>query len=199
MRLPRPNRERFGVAACLLVSAAAALLIPGGLGLLLAPAVFIASRRFVLRLPAAKAQPPSAHVLAAAVELLAACLDAGALPADALAVTGGCAPGPVGDELKAAGEAMARGASAEEALPEAGALAPLAAVLRRSARTGSTMTDQLIAIAEQLRADEQFAQLERARRVSVQSALPLGLCMLPAFVLLSVVPAVSGLGAGLLR
>jgi tight adherence protein B len=49
-----------------------------------------------------------------------------------------------------------------------------------------------------LRADEQFERLAKAHRVAVLSALPLGLCMLPAFLLLAVVPAVAGLGAGLL-
>jgi pilus assembly protein TadC len=137
--------------------------------------------------------------VAAAVELVATCLEAGATPATALVLTGGCVPSPLGGQLTAAGQAMASGATAEEAVPETGALAPLAAVVRRSGRTGSAMTAQLLAIAEQLRADEHFARLERARRVSVLSALPLGLCMLPAFVLLAVVPAVSGLGAGLLR
>ena len=53
-------------------------------------------------------------------------------------------------------------------------------------------------IAAQLRADAQYERLAKAHRVGVLSALPLGLCMLPAFLLLAVVPAVIGLGSGLL-
>ena len=34
---------------------------------------------------------------------------------------------------------------------------------------------------------------DRARRVGVQAAVPLGLCLLPAFVLLGIVPWVAGM------
>ncbi len=137
-------------------------------------------------------------VTAFATELVAACLDAGATPAAALEAAGANVGGPLGAALARAGEALAAGATAGEALPEDGALAPLAAVFRRSSQTGSAMSDQLIGIATQLRADEQYERLAKAQRVGVLSALPLGLCLLPAFLLLAVVPAVLGLGTGLL-
>jgi hypothetical protein len=40
---------------------------------------------------------------------------------------------------------------------------------------------------------ELAAAEERARSVGVRAALPLGLCLLPAFVLLAVVPIAAGL------
>ncbi len=137
-------------------------------------------------------------VTAFAAELVAACLDAGATPAAALEAAGANVGDPLGTALSRAGEALAAGATVHEALPEDGALAPLAPVFRRSLQTGSAMSDQLIGIAAQLRADEQYERLAKAQRVGVLSALPLGLCLLPAFVLLAVVPAVLGLGTGLL-
>ena len=72
-------------------------------------------------------------------------------------------------------------------------------MFRRSAQTGSAITDQLVGVAEQLRADDYALRLERARRAGVLAALPLAGCILPAFLLLAVVPAVVGLGTGLLR
>jgi hypothetical protein len=42
--------------------------------------------------------------------------------------------------------------------------------------------------------DEQRAEAhDRARRVGVVAALPLGLCLLPAFMLLGIVPTVASL------
>jgi hypothetical protein len=50
----------------------------------------------------------------------------------------------------------------------------------------------MLRLAEDLRRDTR-AQLEsRARAVGVKAALPLGVCLLPAFVLVGVVPLVAG-------
>ena len=38
---------------------------------------------------------------------------------------------------------------------------------------------------------------DRARAVGVKAAVPLGLCLLPAFVLIGIVPLVAGLMSGL--
>jgi pilus assembly protein TadC len=181
-----------GAAAC-----GAALLLGWPLGAIAGPAIFSASRRLLRRL-AAQGQPVPIRVNAFAVELVAACLDAGATPAAALETAGTNLEGPLGSALAHAGHALAAGGTAAEALPEDGQLSALAAVFRRSSQTGSAMSEQLIGIAAQLRADEQYERLAKAHRVGVLSALPLGLCMLPAFLLLAVVPAVIGLGSGLL-
>ena len=185
-------------ACCVMAAVAVGVLVPLPLGVAAAILVLYVARRLLDRTPA----PAQIHVprplLATCADLLAACLDAGAVPAAALSASGNCLPKPLGPLVSAAGEAMADGASIEEALPEIGVLAPIAAIFRRSSRTGSAMTEQLVAVAEQLRADDQFDRMERAGRVSVLAALPLGLCMLPAFLLLAVVPAIAGLGAGVL-
>jgi Flp pilus assembly protein TadB len=199
---PRKSREPralLATGACAVVTLASALLIPGPVRLPAAAAVFFATRAALRRLPAPTAPPPAPHLLAAGAELLAACLEAGALPVTALAVTGRSLPEPLRSRFAAAAKALRNGVAIGQALPESGELAPLASVFRRSAQTGSSMAGQLVAVAEQLRSDEHFERLERARRVGVLSALPLGLCMLPAFLLLAVVPAVIGLGAGVLH
>ena len=204
-RIPRARgsrRRRWAhrapTGASALVSAAAGMLIGGPLGLAVAPAAFFACRRLLRRLTQHAVSGPQMPMNAFATELLAACLDAGATPAAALAASGGQATGPLAAHLLQAAGALGDGATAEEALPEDGPLALVSSVFRRSSQTGSAMSEQLIGIAAQLRADEQYERLAKAHRVGVLSALPLGLCMLPAFLLLAVVPAVIGLGAGLL-
>jgi pilus assembly protein TadC len=158
-----------------------------------------AARRLRNRIRTAPQIEVSGSQLASCADLLAACLEAGAIPASALSSSGRGLPDPLGSLVTAAGDALADGATIEQALPETGPLAPLSAIFRRSSRTGSSMSDQFLAVAEQLRADDQFDRLERAQQVGVRAALPLGLCMLPAFLLLAVVPAIAGLSIGILR
>ena len=177
---------------------AAALLVGWPVGLVAGPAVFASAKALLRRLVAQAQRPAPIRVNAFAAELVATCLDAGATPAAALEAAGTNLGGSLGSALARAGGALATGATVAEALPGDGPLAPLAAVFRRSAQTGSAMSEQLVGIAAQLRADEQYERLAKAHRVGVLSALPLGLCMLPAFLLLAVVPAVIGLGSGLL-
>ena len=198
-RVPRDPSRLLATGACTLIGLAAALLTPGPIRLMAGPAAFFGARAIIRRLPHPTQPPPSPQLIASGAELLAACLEAGAPPAIALAVTGRSLPDPLGSQLTAAGHALRNGAAIEQALPESGPWAPLASVFRRSAQTGSAMAGQLVAVAQQLRSDEHFERLERARQVGVLSALPLGLCMLPAFLLLAVVPAVIGLGAGVLH
>lgn len=177
---------------------AAALLLGWPVGLIAGPAVFASARALLRRFAAQAQRPTPIRVNAFAVELVATCLDAGATPAAALEAAGTNLGSSLGAAMARAGGALAAGATVAEALPDDGPLAPLAAVFRRSSQTGSAMSEQLIGIAAQLRADEQYERLAKAHRVGVLSALPLGLCMLPAFLLLAVVPAVIGLGGGLL-
>jgi Flp pilus assembly protein TadB len=186
-------------AGCLIAALAAGMLVPFPLGVAAAIAVFYVARRVLGQMPAPPQISVPAPLLATCADLIAACLEAGAVPAAALTASGRCLPEPLGPLVSTAGQAVADGATIEEALPESGVLAPIAAIFRRSSRTGSTMTEQLVAVAEQLRADDQFDRMERAQRASVLAALPLGLCMLPAFLLLAVVPAIAGLGAGVLH
>ncbi len=132
--------------------------------------------------------------------LVAACLEAGATPAAALRQAAQADSGPEATRLApvllGAADELEAGAMSSPAL-SSGALRPIGAVFRRSMLSGSAMSRQLVDAAEQLRSETQFVRLERARRVGVLAALPLGACLLPAFVLLAVVPAVLGLTSAL--
>jgi pilus assembly protein TadC len=104
---------------------------------------------------------------------VAAALEVGTPPDRAWAALSG---GHDDDPLAAAARALAR--AAEGGAPVAAAVSRLADDARRRAR-----------------ADGEAA----ARRVGVVAVAPLGLCFLPAFVLLGVVPVVAGLAGPLLR
>jgi hypothetical protein len=61
--------------------------------------------------------------------------------------------------------------------------------------TGSPIHDQLAELEQATQTSIDMAKLNRIKSVAVKSVLPLGLCFLPAFILLAVVPLVAGLVA----
>ena len=74
---------------------------------------------------------------------------------------------------------------------------------RRSASSGAALADGVAELATSVRHDAADAARAAAERASVLIAGPLGLCYLPAFVCLGIVPVVAGLagkvlGSGLL-
>jgi tight adherence protein B len=65
-------------------------------------------------------------------------------------------------------------------------------VLELAQRAGVPAAALLRAAAEDVRDDAAAAGLAAAERLSVRLVLPLGVCVLPAFVLVGVVPVVVG-------
>ena len=70
--------------------------------------------------------------------------------------------------------------------------------LHRSAESGAPVAAALLRLSEDLRARRRAAVEERVRQVEVRAAVPLGVCLLPSFVLVGVVPLVAGSVTGLL-
>jgi tight adherence protein C len=93
-------------------------------------------------------------------------------------------------------QACALGQSLDDALRDLGASIPLlhslAEALRTSARLGSPAAPALARLAAEVRADSRRRAEARARTVPVRLVFPLVACVLPAFALLTVVPAVLG-------
>jgi pilus assembly protein TadC len=130
------------------------------------------------------------------IDLIAGCLDAGAgLPEalDAAAVA-------AGEVLQATCTAVA--ASLRAGVPPAEAwqpwledpwLAPVARTAVRTAVTGAAAAEDYRRTANRLRSRRQAAATHRVHQASVWIVVPLGLCFLPAFVLVAVVPLVIGL------
>jgi len=74
----------------------------------------------------------------------------------------------------------------------------MAVVLCRASLSGASPAPMLDALAVDQRERQRLAGEAAARRAGVAMVAPLGLCFLPAFVLLGVVPLVAGLlGGGL--
>ena len=140
--------------------------------------------------------------LAGAWELLAACLRAGVpVPVAVRAVAEGLDE-PAGPGLLRTAELLALGADSMQAwLPalECTATARLAKAARRSGRSGIAFAESLIRLATEVRADAREQSEARAQRAGVLIAAPLGLCFLPAFLVIGVVPVLIGLAGGLMR
>ncbi len=135
-----------------------------------------------------------------ALDLLAACLEAGLPLSAGVAIVGEATPGPTGEAL---GRVAARfrlghlGAQAWEAADGHPGWAEVGREMARAERSGISLAPTLRDLAEDARREAADRALAGARRVGVRSVVPLMVCFLPAFVLVGVVPIIAGLLAGL--
>jgi len=142
--------------------------------------------------------------VAAALDVFAACLSSGMAVAGAARATAPFAPKDVAEVLDHAADLLALGADPATvwsfadpvAAPRVEALCRLA---RRSASSGSALAQAVSDLAEQCRRDAADAARAGAERASVLIAGPLGICYLPAFVCLGIVPVVVGLAGDVLQ
>jgi pilus assembly protein TadC len=145
---------------------------------------------------------------ASTLEVLAACLRSGMAVSTAASATAASAPAALARVLNRAADLLALGAEGETAWTSrdggtdehAEALLRLA---RRSASSGAALAQGVAELADQSRREAADAATATAERASVLIAGPLGLCYLPAFVCLGILPVVAGLagdvlGSGLL-
>lgn len=190
--------------AGVVAAAAVWLLIGGPLGVVLGLLVVAAVPRWLRRLEPAGARAERRQLVAdlpLAVDLLAACLAAGAAPSRGLASVAEAVGGPVGHHLERVAAALRLGADPAAAwgpLTAHPALGPLARTVVRSLDTGAPMGPTLERACRDLRARRRSEVDAAARSVAVHAVAPLGLCFLPAFVLLGIVPTVWGMAAHLL-
>ena len=129
-------------------------------------------------------------------DLLVACLEAGLPVRVGAEVVAEGLEGPLAERLLEVAAKIRLGIAEERAWQELAAepaLATLGRELGRGAASGTALAGRLRALGLDARR-EAFATAEaRAKKVGVQSVLPLMACFLPAFVLLGVVPIVGGL------
>ncbi|HEY8372678.1 MAG TPA: type II secretion system F family protein [Pseudonocardiaceae bacterium] len=204
----RPRGERWlpwlaGVASAALV----AVLLGGPLGaltggVLVAPAALVCRRW--LRRPARQGGREASDPLrlAAGWDVLAACLAAGLPVPVAIRVATAELPAAPAQVLRRVAESLALGADPVTAWAPAvrdPALAGLARIARRSARSGSALAAGVTALAADARAVAHEGAEARAQRAAVLVTGPLGLCFLPAFLCLGVVPVVVGLAGQVLQ
>jgi pilus assembly protein TadC len=122
------------------------------------------------------------------IDLIAAALRTGAPPSQAVAAVAEVAPSALRAGLKRTATLLQPWA----ALREIRALGPIADVAARSAHSGIKLADGLERQAIELRAELKTAAIRGANRVATMAIIPLGLCFLPAFVCIGIVPIVVG-------
>lgn len=180
--------------------AAALLLAPG-------PAVVRArvcarSRAVRPRISASARVDPLA--MASSLDVLAVCLSAGMAVSAAATATADSAPQPLATVLRRAADLLALGADPSVAW-SAGALRGdpqidgLLRLARRSSMSGAALAEAVSALAQQSRQDATHTAAAAAERAGVLIAGPLGLCFLPAFACLGIVPVIAGLAGDVLR
>ncbi|WP_343599621.1 type II secretion system F family protein [Mycobacterium sp.] len=181
-----------------------ALLTAGG------PAAVRARAGVTARAPRAARRRAPRHdplAVASSLDVLAVCVAAGMAVSTAAAATAVSAPPLLARILCRAADLLALGAdpatawSAPPDLPvdldaHTEALLRLA---RRSADSGAALADGVAELAAQCRDDAAHGATAAAERAAVLIAGPLGLCFLPAFVCLGIIPVVAGLAGNVMQ
>ena len=199
---PNPGRTRTQTPrphqlAALITAVGALLLIGLPWGIAPAAIAFYAIPRALSRLEPAATKQRTAHItrdLPLAVDLLTACLRAGRPPQHALTLVATAVPGPLADVFTKIAHHLALGADPADAwshLRSEPACAPVARAIDRSIRSGAPLSKTLEHLADDTRQSHHHAADQQARAAESRSALPLGLCFLPAFILLSIVPTIA--------
>lgn len=133
-------------------------------------------------------------------DLLAVCLGSGLPLSTALAEVAAAVPGAVGERLRAVATSLALGADPGQAWAAAPpGFASLGRVLIRAAESGSSAGGALRSLSAQLRGAAGARAEVAVRRAGVWILAPLGLCFLPAFVCLGVLPLVLGIAGDVFR
>lgn len=198
--VPTPSRRSLRGADVAAVSAGlgVAVLMGGLWGAVLGVLVGVGARIGLGMVPADGSDDDVelARQMPDAVDCLAACLAAGAPLWSSITGVAEAFGDPLQQVLGRCVQRRDMGSGAEqtfEPLTQHPALAPVGRVLVRSSESGSALGAALLSCADQLR-DERAAVLDRkARAVGVKSVGPLGVCFLPSFVILAVVPIVGSM------
>jgi Flp pilus assembly protein TadB len=125
------------------------------------------------------------------VHLLAAALESGCASSDAVRLVCDAYPGPAADRVSAVAPRLALGIDVEGAwqpVLDDPHLGVLGRTMVRAHRSGASVAGEVAALADELGRRSRMRTEERARSVGVKAAVPLGLCLLPSFVLLGIVP-----------
>ncbi len=138
----------------------------------------------------------TARDLPGLVHLLATALGTGCDVAESVRLVCDAYPGAAADALVPVPRRLALGVdpvSAWQPALDDPRLAPLGRAMVRARRSGASVTHEVARLADELGRRSRSEVEERARAVGVKAALPLGLCLIPSFVLLGVVPLVVSL------
>ena len=195
---PSPRVSRLHRLAAAVVALAVLLIVGLPWGLPVAAFAFAGVPIALAKMEPASVRRRRERILAdlpLAVDLLAACLRAGRPPGDALSAVATAVGGPLGARLTEVEQRLRLGAEPADAwavLEEEPGCAVLARSVRRALVSGGPLAQTLAHVATDVRQQRRWSADERARAVETRSVVPLGLCFLPAFVLIGIVPTIAG-------
>jgi Flp pilus assembly protein TadB len=176
---------------------ATGVLLGGVTGLIAGVVVTAGGQRLLHRGPPAEEQAIRTALvrdLPGACDLLGVCLSSGVPVAGALAAVGTAVPAPLGARLRDVASLYRLGAEPRRAWadvpPE---LAALGRVMVRAGESGSAVVPALRSLAADSRSAARAQTEVAVRRAGVWVLAPLGVCFLPAFLCLGVVPLVLGI------
>ncbi len=195
-----PSRLRpkipAAITVALLVGLSSLLLLGWPVGMIVGLVAAPLAARAVGRLESREARRRRESIerdLPLSLDLTVAALESGQAPAAALRLVGQAVGGPLGDDLTGIASRLDMGSDPEVLWADAAQqreLAPLSRAFARAARSGASTTRVLRRAGVEMRQQRRAAAQEKARSVGVKTAAPLGLCFLPAFVLIGIVPTI---------
>ena len=205
---PLPRRTAGALprrTAAALVGLAAAMVLGGWSGVMAGLLVGAAVEFGIRRLEPAerrRARVIRAGELPTVLDLLAVCLRAGMPMVGAEELVAAAFPGLLARDLRTSASLQRLGATAATAWSEQvddEVLGAVARAVSRSAESGSRLADSLDRLAQDSRAEAANTAEARARKAGVYVMAPLGLCFLPAFICLGLVPVVISLATDALH
>ncbi len=169
---------------------------------LMPPLVVIGARVQLARTAARLRVSAIERGLPEVIDLLVLGVGAGLTPIEAIRTAVAWCPEPFGVVFRDVVDRVDAGSPISDALSrgaeQLGAAArPLVTVLIASSEDGASLAPGLVRASDAARRRRRYAAEERARRLPVTMLLPLVLCALPAFTLLTVVPLLASSLAGL--
>lgn len=138
------------------------------------------------------------HDLPHVVTLLAAALRSGVATADAVDLVCRALPGAAADRLVPVAARLRLGGDPSviwAALGTDPELAPLGRTLARAQRTGAPIVAAVERLGDELGRRGRAEVEDRARAIGVRAAVPLGVCLLPSFLALGIVPLAVALAS----
>lgn len=197
------RRPPPALLAALATPVAALVVLGWPLGLVAGAGIAPLAHRVVGRLETAAVRERTQRVvvqLPGALDLMVTALEVGRPPAVALVLAASATPAPLGDELGALASRLQVAGDpilVWEAVLSDPVLGVLGRAMRRAESSGMPVAQVISGAADDLRREHRARRREDSRKVAVRTAAPLGVCFLPAFFLIGIVPTVMGAFQGL--
>lgn len=176
-----------------------AIVVGGAAGVVLGVIVAVTCEHVLRRLEPGESRRRRRRLsadLPVAADLMAGCLLAGTTLDEAAESVAFAIGGPLEGVLLGVVASVRLGAEPSGvwlSVAEEQCLAPLARTVARTVSSGAPVAEAMARLADDQRAARRRSAAAAAGRVGVRAAMPLGLCFLPAFVLIGVVPVVGGI------